>query len=348
METTKRYALAFGFLAVYLWPEYLVRIHVAQPARSKQFLDGSLSIVDYTDARLKIDNKNLPVGQEFATGAHSKRIGNETQKNNKISSQSDRKNFEELGKNVKGYGLAINHREILKNSSHLQVALRTPPRVQSQTNRPESGTKNEQTTESPLCIASWNTPLEEPSLNSTILVNRYGLAIGNGYTHCMQNHLPRKHREGFKDRRQGRIEESNDCIELTKYFEKKYNIPTGLLLAIANVESTRRPWAVNNYKESRYFNSQDEAVEYIRHLEKSRQSSISVGIMQVNWAVHKNNFKSIREAFTPFKNVEFAAKLLFSLYLRFGSWERAVMWYNPCGSKPNYEYLKKIRKNCNV
>jgi hypothetical protein len=141
---------------------------------------------------------------------------------------------------------------------------------------------------------------------------------------------------------------SSDCVELTQYFEHKYGIPNGLLLAIANVESTKRPWAVNNFKESRYFKSQNEAIQYIRTLKESEQSSISVGFMQVNWMVHKNNFNSLEEAFTPFHNIEFAAKLLVSLHLRFGSWERAVMWYNPRGSQPNYEYLRKVSAHCSI
>ncbi|MDR1907541.1 MAG: transglycosylase SLT domain-containing protein [Holosporales bacterium] len=142
------------------------------------------------------------------------------------------------------------------------------------------------------------------------------------------------------------IEDSSDCVELTRHFEKKYNIPDGLLLAIACVESTKRPWAVNNYRESRYFQSLDDAMEYICQLEKQSQLSISVGYMQINWMVHKSEFKSLRDALKPYHNVEFAAKLLNSLYQRFGSWDKAVMWYNPKGTRPNYEYLQKICKHC--
>lgn len=197
--------------------------------------------------------------------------------------------------------------------------------------------------------------LEKEHISVMPAVHRYGLSVNKGPSQfsstpnsSSKGTKPNTSKKATKEQKSRRIEDSSDCVELTKYFEKKYNIPDGLLLAIANVESTRRPWAVNNYKESRYFNSLDEAVEYIGHLEKKVQMSISVGFMQVNWMVHKKNFKSIREAFTPFNNVEFAAKLLVSLYLRFGSWERAIMWYNPCGSKPNYEYFKKIRKHCEV
>lgn len=137
---------------------------------------------------------------------------------------------------------------------------------------------------------------------------------------------------------------SCDCTKITEYFEKKYHIPNGLLLAIANVESMRRPWAVNNLIKSQYFKSREEAISYILQLEKKPQHSISVGYMQINWPVHKHNFTNLNEALNPYHNIKFAAKLLCSLYKRFGSWEKAIGWYNPKRGKSNDDYIKKVSK----
>ncbi|MDR1597618.1 MAG: transglycosylase SLT domain-containing protein [Holosporales bacterium] len=214
----------------------------------------------------------------------------------------------------------------------------------------------------------------KPSASSAVIATRsvdiagYGVVMGSSYRNASRtsgNSVPPQrqtnnsaHVQSCELRSRNRsdnpgmlaeaiegIKRSSDCRQLTRHFELKYGIPQGLLLAIANVESTMSPWAVNNYYNSRYFSSLDDAVMYIDQLEKQRQLSISVGYMQINWMAHKSEFKSIREALTPYKNIEFAAKLLHSLYERFHSWDLAIMWYNPKGNKPNHEYLEKVRKH---
>lgn len=138
------------------------------------------------------------------------------------------------------------------------------------------------------------------------------------------------------------LKESLDCSELIRYFERRYDIPTGLLAAIAWVESRGHLWAINNLSSSRYCKSQEEAIIYVRQLERSNQPSISIGCMQVNWQVHKDQFADLNEALTPYYNIKFAAKLLKSLYKRFGSWEKAIGWYNPKGNKPNRTYVNLV------
>jgi hypothetical protein len=144
-----------------------------------------------------------------------------------------------------------------------------------------------------------------------------------------------------------KIKNSKDCFEITKHFEEVYDIPSGLLMAIAMVESRMSPWAVNNLVESRYFKRMDDAVEYVERLAKTRQSSISVGYMQINWDVHKRRFSSIAEAMTPYSNIKFAAQLLVSLHKRFGSWEKALGWYNPTSTGANKAYVRKVFRHWN-
>lgn len=138
------------------------------------------------------------------------------------------------------------------------------------------------------------------------------------------------------------LKESKDYAKIIHHFEAKYHIPSGLLSAIAWVESRGQLWAINNLVSSRYCQSQEEAIVYVKQLERTSQPSISIGCMQINWHVHKDQFRSLNEALTPYYNIKFAAKLLMSLRKRFGSWEKAIGWYNPKGNKPNQEYINLV------
>lgn len=136
---------------------------------------------------------------------------------------------------------------------------------------------------------------------------------------------------------------SDDCFALTRYFEKKFGIPEGLLLAIATVESRQKPWAINyQARKSVYCKTIDDAVEYVSSVQEKTRN-ISIGYMQINWGVHKKNFVDLYVAFTPYYNIKFAAKLLHRLYKRYGSWDKAVCWYNPIQNGANYNYLSKIK-----
>lgn len=141
------------------------------------------------------------------------------------------------------------------------------------------------------------------------------------------------------------LEGSDDFLAIVAAFEEQFNIPRGLLLAIATVESTRRALAVHNFRGSRYFSSLPEAINYVQQHEKTYSRSISIGYMQINWRVHKNKFSSLREAFSPYHNVRAAVEILLSLYRRFGSWEKAIGWYNPKGGKWNGVYFQKVRRH---
>lgn len=141
------------------------------------------------------------------------------------------------------------------------------------------------------------------------------------------------------------LEGSDDFLAIVAAFEEQFNIPRGLLLAIATVESTRRALAVHNFRGSHYFSSLPEAINYVQQHEKTYARSISIGYMQINWRVHKNKFSSLREAFSPYHNVRAAVEILLSLYRRFGSWEKAIGWYNPKGGKWNGVYFQKVLRH---
>ncbi|MDR0632836.1 MAG: transglycosylase SLT domain-containing protein [Holosporales bacterium] len=141
----------------------------------------------------------------------------------------------------------------------------------------------------------------------------------------------------------GKIDKAtHDCKEIIHFFEKKYGIPQGLLAAIAAVESGRRLWAINMRRKSFYCRNLQEAMNVMSCAKG--HPNVSIGYMQINWNVHKNSFKNLETAFTPYYNIKLAAQLLRKLYQRRGSWENAVRWYNPKNKKPNDLYLKHVKK----
>lgn len=121
---------------------------------------------------------------------------------------------------------------------------------------------------------------------------------------------------------------SNFSKDLLKFFEKKYNIPKGLLSAICYVESRNNPWVFNSRGVSYRFSSKNEALKSLERIHKNGFQNNHIGCMQINWPSHKRNFKNIDQLLIPYNNIEYAAKLLVKGYKKNGSWEKAVQYYN--------------------
>jgi soluble lytic murein transglycosylase-like protein len=118
------------------------------------------------------------------------------------------------------------------------------------------------------------------------------------------------------------------CQAFVPQLEKKYNIPPGLLKAILTVESRSTPWAVNTSNSSRFFKNKDSALQHVQRLKKSGIRNINVGCAQLNIPSHAHRFKTIGHLIDPAENVAYAARLLRTLYNRYGTWEMAVRRYN--------------------
>lgn len=122
--------------------------------------------------------------------------------------------------------------------------------------------------------------------------------------------------------------------QLISEAEKKYNIPHGLLSAIAQVESDGQPHALNISGKTIVANSKSEAVETISNYLKKGITNIDIGVMQINWHYHRNQFGNLEEMLDSSNNIEYAAKLLTSLYQKYGTWQKAVRYYH--SAKDNY------------
>ncbi len=135
---------------------------------------------------------------------------------------------------------------------------------------------------------------------------------------------------------------AEDIAELIHQTERKYAIPSGLLKAIAKVESANQPYVLNIAGKSVLSKSKEQAEKIVRSLLKQGQTNIDLGMMQINWRWHGQHFHSINEMLEPKHNIEYAAKLLTQLYQQHDSWSKAVRFYH--SAKPEYYqlYAKKI------
>ncbi|MFU7503546.1 MAG: transglycosylase SLT domain-containing protein, partial [Candidatus Tisiphia sp.] len=117
---------------------------------------------------------------------------------------------------------------------------------------------------------------------------------------------------------------AQDLAGLISTVEKEHNIPSGLLKAIAEVESEMKVYAVNLGGKAFIAKSKAEASKNILSYLRKGHTNIDIGVMQINWYWHKRHFSSLDEMLTPKNNVEYAGKLLTDLYLQHGDWQKVV------------------------
>ena len=115
-----------------------------------------------------------------------------------------------------------------------------------------------------------------------------------------------------------------DCRSAATSFERSAGLPSGLLLAIGQIESGRTdpvtnrtdpwPWATNHAGEGHYFASAQEAIAWVTAQQAIGIRSIDVGCFQVNLHYHPDAFADLTEAFDPAANARYAAALLNRLH----------------------------------
>ena len=64
--------------------------------------------------------------------------------------------------------------------------------------------------------------------------------------------------------------------------------------------------------------------------------------MQLNYRWHGGEFDSLVEMLTPESNINYAAKLLGSLYAQHGTWHKAVRYYHSATPEHHRKYSRKV------
>jgi len=124
--------------------------------------------------------------------------------------------------------------------------------------------------------------------------------------------------------------------------EKKYNIPHKLLWSIASIESKSNPLALNISGRPHIAKSVQEAVHIIESSVNEGTTNIDVGLMQVNFKYHGENFDNIREMLDINNNLDYAARLLRKLYKIHGGWREAVQHYHSSNQAYHLKYARKV------
>jgi len=132
------------------------------------------------------------------------------------------------------------------------------------------------------------------------------------------------------------------CSAVIPAAEARWNIPPGLLKAIAKVESNLWPWTLDAAGEGHSFPTRAEAESKAAALRLSGLRNIDVGCMQISMLHHPDAFSSLSEAFEPEANVDYAARFLASLKRLSGDWEAAVARYHSATPILGQDYLRKV------
>lgn len=113
-------------------------------------------------------------------------------------------------------------------------------------------------------------------------------------------------------------------------------VPLSVLRAISLTETGRTrqgsfkpwPWTVNMEGKGTWFDSFEEARDYVLHHHARGARSYDVGCFQINYRWHGQHFASPEQMFDPDANAAYAARFLRELFTEFGDWSRAAGAYH--------------------
>lgn len=148
------------------------------------------------------------------------------------------------------------------------------------------------------------------------------------------------------------IEGAKMCTRHLPRYEREYGVPVHLLSAISSTETGRWhkglkiavpwPWTINAEGKGYYFESKQEAIAAVRHLQAQGIRSIDVGCMQVNLVHHAGAFARLEDAFDPETNIAYAAGFLRGLYQESGSWKQAAASYHSKTPSLGEKYIGRV------
>lgn len=126
------------------------------------------------------------------------------------------------------------------------------------------------------------------------------------------------------------------CEEAAARASAASGVPVSVLRAIALTETGRTkhgafrpwPWTVNMQGRGVWFDSYEEARDYVAQHHARGARSYDVGCFQINYRWHGQHFASVEQMFDPDANAAYAARFLSELYAELGDWSRAAGAYH--------------------
>jgi F0F1-type ATP synthase membrane subunit c/vacuolar-type H+-ATPase subunit K len=149
------------------------------------------------------------------------------------------------------------------------------------------------------------------------------------------------------------LHEGRLCTGAIRAAERTFELPEGLLMAVALTETGRRirgaltpwPWSINAAGEGVWLEDRGAAIARARDLQASGIESIDVGCMQVNLKWHEGAFASLESAFDPRVNVAYAARHLKALRATSRDWLEAAGRYHSADPARARAYLARLGGN---
>lgn len=131
-------------------------------------------------------------------------------------------------------------------------------------------------------------------------------------------------------------------------------VPATVLYAVATQESNRQtksgryrpwPWTLNVAGKSYYYNSRQAACTALHiALKVHNTKNIDVGIAQINIGWNPSAFKTPCDGLDPYVNLNIAAKLLRTHYIKSGDWVTATgLYHYPAGGSIAARYQKSVQ-----
>ena len=139
---------------------------------------------------------------------------------------------------------------------------------------------------------------------------------------------------------------SSNCTDQLLNAERTLDIPRGLLLSIALVESGQdgapQSYAVGVRGRSIYSANAARASSYLRDRRGNVRTNVTAGCMQLSVTHHRENFRPLERILDPEANVMYAARFLKRLRAEEGNWGRAVARYQGGTHTQQRDYVCKV------
>ena len=131
-------------------------------------------------------------------------------------------------------------------------------------------------------------------------------------------------------------------------------VPADIFYAIALAESGRKlganqprrpwPWTLNIHGEGLFFSDRHSAWRAVVTALAKQQSSVDIGLMQVNWRYHHRRLIDPWRALDPYRNLQVAAEILQRCYERSSDWWQAVgCYHSPSNPERAQRYRERVR-----
>ncbi len=139
------------------------------------------------------------------------------------------------------------------------------------------------------------------------------------------------------------------CVTHAVEAEQQLDIPSGLLVAMALVESGQdgapHPFAMSLQGRAYFARNVNDAAKQLRDRKGQIRSNVYVGCMQLSLASHRSQFQPMERIVEPRDNVFYAGRLLVRLHGEEGNWKSAVARYNGGSTRSSQAYVCKIWQN---